>query len=193
MVWWKIVLIAVGGLVGLIVFVSVVGGLFLLRYRREQPSKREVLRPEAGEPEGSALIVYQPGGIGYAEDVAYAIAAGLKSAGWEVHLDRANKETAADLGSFDLLCVGSPTWADSPLPPVVKYIARCAGLEGKPAAVFATGSLDAGPANDRMKSELRKRGASVGESLALLTKIRGEEAERLAREFGRKLARAAKE
>lgn len=191
MVWWKIVLIGVGGFVCLFVVVNVIAGLVLFSYRKPHPPKPETLKPEAGPPLGKAMIVYQPGGSDYCESVAQAIGAGLRGSGWEVHLDRANEQTAADLGGFDLLCVGSPVWMARPHPPVLDYIGRCEGLKGKKAAAFATAGQDPTPGITELKSLLEKNGAVVVDSLGLLVNNRGKEADTLAEEFGKRLAGAA--
>ncbi|HID92871.1 MAG TPA: hypothetical protein EYP60_02130 [bacterium (Candidatus Stahlbacteria)] len=182
--WWKVVLIVLG----ILAICSGVFWIFIRGWDKEQPSKSEVLQPASGEPVGKALIVYHPGATGYTEEVAYAIGEGLQSMNWEVLLDRANKTTVADLTSYDLLCVGSPTYVGTPRPPIMAYIERCAGLKGKESAVFATGSVNPDESNKKMKARLEKRGSKVIESLGVLVKQKGPEANNLAKEFGKKLA-----
>jgi len=115
--WWKVVLIVLGIFVGVI---AVGAGIFYILMRgwdKEKPSKTEILQPKSDESIGKALIVYHPGATGYTEEIAYAIGEGLQSTNWEVTLDRANKATVADLSSYDVLLVGSPTYAGTPRPP----------------------------------------------------------------------------
>lgn len=165
---------------------------FRRSWDRPQPSKKDTLMPASREGVGKALVVYHPGATKYTQEVAYAIGEGLQSMNWEVHLDRANEATNSDLDSYDLLCVGSPTYASAPRPPIMTYIERCSRLEGKESAVFATGSSSPQRANAKMKEHLEKRGSKVLESLSLLVKQRKTEAHPLAKEFAVELAKMVK-
>jgi flavorubredoxin len=186
--WWKVVLIVLGVLaIGTGVFYILMRG-----WDKEKPSKTETLQPESGEPLGKALIVYHPGAIGYTEEIAYAIGEGLQLMNWEVTLDRANKATVAGLTTYDVLLVGSPTYASTPRPPIMAYIDRCIELEGKKIVVFATGGHTPEESNKKMKAKLEQRGAKFVDSFGASLKQKGAEANNLAKEFGKKLANALK-
>ncbi len=163
-------------LVIIVVVVIILGvvmgsGFLLIRsWDREQPSKRDILKPSVPEIAGKTLIIYHPGATGYTEEVAYALGKAFQTKGWEIHLDRANAKTVSDLSDFNLLCVGSPTYAGSPRPPIMNYINRCSGLENKRSLVFATGGVDPEEANKKMQSLLQSKGGKVVGSLALLVK-----------------------
>jgi len=155
-----------------IVLGIVIGGGFLLirSWDREQPSKRDILKPSGPKIVGKALIIYHPGGSGYTEEVAYALGKAFQTKGWEIHLDRANAKTISNLSDFNLLCVGSPTYAGSPRPPLMNYINQCGSLKDRECLVFATGSNSPGEANKKMLSLLESKGGKVVGSLALLVK-----------------------
>jgi flavorubredoxin len=179
----RIILIILGVLV-----IAVIVGFALMRgWDKEKPTKRENLKPE-GDVVAKALIVYHPGGSGYAEDVAHWIGEGLRSNGWEVDLDRANSSTVTDLTTYNLLCVGSPTYAGKPRPPIVSYLERVQGLQGKKSVSFGTAAGDA-EAADRLKEMLEAKGSEVIKVLKFLTGEK-ESAEKEAKDFGSELAKS---
>lgn len=187
----KIVLIIV---VVVVVLVGVGAGSFLYLMRRwdsEQPSKKDTLKPEVSKVVGRALIIYHPGATGYTEEAAYAIGKALQVKSWEVHLDRANSKAISDLSEFNLLCVGSPTYAGSARPPIVNYINRCTNLEKRVCLVLTTGSADPNESNKKLQSLLESRGGKVISSLALLTKQK-DQLDELAEEFAEKIVEVIK-
>jgi flavorubredoxin len=188
----KIVLIIV---VIVVVLVGVGAGSFLYLMRRwdsEQPSKKDTLKPEVSKVVGRALIIYHPGATGYTEEAAYAIGKALQAKDWEVHLDRANSKAISDLSDFNLLCVGSPTYAGSARPPIVNYINRCTNLEKRVCLVLTTGSADPNESNKKLQSLLESRGGKVITSLALLTKQK-DQLDELAEEFAKKIIEVTEE
>lgn len=64
-----------------------------------------------------------------------------------------------DLGSYDLICLGTPVWAFGPCPAINTYLDKCFGLEGKKVVLFNTHS---GMGNNRclnyMQNILVKKG-----------------------------------
>ncbi|MDD2703433.1 MAG: flavodoxin [Candidatus Omnitrophica bacterium] len=43
-----------------------------------------------------------------------------------------------NLGSYDMICLGTPVWAFGPAPAINTYLDRCSGLEGKTVVLFTT-------------------------------------------------------
>lgn len=69
----------------------------------------ETLAPE-GTPEGSALVVYNPGVTGAAKTAAGQIASDLKSGGYKVTLAGIRSVAVADTTGYDVVIVGGPIY-----------------------------------------------------------------------------------
>jgi len=49
------------------------------------------------------------------------------------------KNTDFDLGKYDVIIVGSPTWAGKPSPFIISFMNKAENIRGKKMAVFSTG------------------------------------------------------
>lgn len=141
---------------------------------------------------------------GYSEQTAYAIAKGLVSKSWEVTILRVEptsenalhmlqscgghsvdiKPVNLDVGSYDLVVMGSPTWNNGPVSAIKSYIDQASNLKGKKVALFITagGYSSLNSTEDKLK----ERGAIVTGTLILFNKHKTQ-AEKLAKEFGERL------
>lgn len=141
---------------------------------------------------------------GYCEQTAYAIAQGLVSKNWEVTILRVEptegnvlhmlkscgghavdiKPVNLNVGSYDLIVVGSPTWNNGPVAAIRSYLDHVSNLKGKKVALFITAggysSLNS------TENKIKEQGANVTDTLMLFSRQKAE-AEKLAEEFGEKL------
>ncbi len=71
------------------------------------------------------------------------------------------KNTAANLKEYDMVLVGSPTWAGRPSPYIRSFFTKATSFEGKAAGVFITGG---GPGEDNVKNSesLKEYLGSIG-------------------------------
>ncbi len=140
---------------------------------------------------------------GYCEQTAYAIAQGLVSKNWEVTMLRVEptsgnvlhmlqscgghsvniKPVNLDVGSYDLVVIGSPTWNNGPVSAIKSYIDQV-NLKGKNVALFITaGGYSSLNSTENM---IKERGGNVTDSLMLFSRQKVD-AGKLAEEFGEKL------
>jgi flavodoxin len=106
------------------------------------------------------LVVYDST-YGNTQQIAKAIGAAITG---EVKVLRANEVNIAELNSFDLLVVGSPTQGARPMPSVVEFIGKIpeSALKGKNFAAFDTRIAMAklfGVAAVRIAKILKEKGA----------------------------------
>ena len=66
-----------------------------------------------------------------------------------------------NLGSYDMICMGTPVWAFGPAPAMNTYLDRCSGLEGKSVVLFTTYGSGTGNGRclDYMQQLLAGKGA----------------------------------
>ena len=107
-----------------------------------------------------ALIVYDST-YGNTEQIARAVGAALTG---DVKVLRAGEVNAAELNSYDLLVIGSPTYGGRPMPSVVELlnIIPESAIKGKNVAVFDTRIGIAklfGVAADKIVKSLKEKGA----------------------------------
>lgn len=80
-----------------------------------------------------------------------------------------------DLTDYDLIYIGTPTWAGKPTPAIVTLIDQC-NLRNKDVILFATMTGRGGQATiERMNEKVKARGARVIESFTLNTKDKSSE------------------
>lgn len=80
-----------------------------------------------------------------------------------------------DLTDYDLIYIGTPTWAGKPTPAIVTLIDQC-NLRNKDVILFATMTGRGGQATiERMNEKVKARGARVIESFTLNTKDKNSE------------------
>ena len=78
--------------------------------------------------------------------------------------------SSLDLSNYDLIYIGTPTWANNPTPAIITLIDRC-NWKGKDVILFTTMSSSGGQATlDRLEEKITLRGARVVQSFSLKTK-----------------------
>jgi flavodoxin len=87
------------------------------------------------------------------------------------------KNTDFDMKKYDVILVGTPTWAGKPSPFMKEFLNKANNISGKKVAVFGTGMspIDARDQfKEIMKSNLEKVGASTFDLFLTLQYKRGE-------------------
>ena len=75
-----------------------------------------------------------------------------------------------DIGPFDTIIFGTPTWAGNPTPAILTIIDRL-NLTGKDVMLFATMDSSRGDTNiERLEEKVKMRGARVIETFTISTK-----------------------
>ena len=78
--------------------------------------------------------------------------------------------SSLDLSNYDLIYIGTPTWANNPTPAIITLIDRC-NWKGKDVILFTTMSSSGGQATlERLEEKITLRGARVVQSFSLKTK-----------------------
>lgn len=93
----------------------------------------------AGTEVGKALVVYDPGLSGQAEDAAREIANDLKEKGYTVDLVGISNENAKNTSQYNIIVVGGPIYAGNAIKSVQSYLSNLKPPENAKVAVFATG------------------------------------------------------
>lgn len=79
------------------------------------------------------------------------------------------KPETVDLSNYDLVYLGSPTWASKPAPAMITLIDQC-DFKGKDVIIFATmGSSGGQKVIDRMKEKIEPRGGRMIKSFQVKT------------------------
>jgi flavodoxin I len=111
-----------------------------------------------------ALVVYDST-YSNTEKIAKAIGAALTG---DVKVLRAAEANAAELNSYDLIVIGSPTYGGRPMPSVADFMNKISesGIKGKKAAAFDTRIPTKivkifGFAADRIAKNLKDKGADL--------------------------------
>jgi flavodoxin len=105
-----------------------------------------------------SLIVYFSQG-GTTARVAESIATGLHTAEYRVDLCNMKDEPPPDLGGYDLLGIGSPTYYWRPPFNVMDYVDSLPDLDGLPAFVFLLHNTYRGDAGNPIRHTLARKGA----------------------------------
>ena len=80
-----------------------------------------------------------------------------------------------DFTDYDLIYLGTPTWANNPTPAIITFIDNC-NWKGKDVILFTTLSGNGGEnVLDRLEEKVSLRGARVVESFAITTKDKSSE------------------
>jgi flavodoxin len=79
------------------------------------------------------------------------------------------KPEKLDLTEYDLVYIGTPTWAGKPAPAIITMIDRC-DLKDKDVILFSTMGNNGGEkVNDRMKEKIEARGGRTVNSFTMKT------------------------
>lgn len=83
--------------------------------------------------------------------------------------------SSLDLSDYDLIYIGTPTWANNPTPAIITLIDRC-DWKGKDVILFTTMGNTGGQSTlDRLEEKVTLRGARVVQSFSLKTKDKSPE------------------
>jgi ferredoxin/flavodoxin len=91
--------------------------------------------------------------------VAESIAAGLRAAEYQIDLCNMKDEQPPDMGGYDLLGVGAPTYYYRPPFNVMGYVNSLPDLDGLPAFVFVLHGTYRGDAGNAIRHALARKGA----------------------------------
>jgi flavodoxin len=92
-----------------------------------------------GTAVGKALVVYDPGLSGQAENAAGEIAKNLQGKGYTVDLVGISNENAKNTSQYNIIVVGGPIYAGNASKSVQSYLINLNPPENAKVAVFATG------------------------------------------------------
>lgn len=166
-----------------------------VRIRREVTTELTIRQPHG---RAWALVVYHPGITAFPREIAEGFAAGLGEAGWRVAITTASGAAPTALRGYDLLVVVAPTYWWTPARPLLRWVGRLEGLDGKPVAVLVTGLGSTHRAQRVLEAAVRARGGTVALARPFWTAAPNKDDEytrrtntavavRLAREAGRTL------
>jgi len=145
----------------------ILGSAFLFyKINSDVISKIKVLNPQG---ENKALVIYHPGLSDFQRKVTLAFANGLVSSGWRVEVTTASSRAVADLSSYDLLVLGSPTYGFKPASSIQRYISRVGDFQGKQTVVIVTAAGSAGGSLAIMEKLIQDRNGFIVKSLKLFT------------------------
>lgn len=83
--------------------------------------------------------------------------------------------SSLDLSDYDLIYIGTPTWANNPTPAIITLIDRC-DWKGKDVILFTTMGNSGGQSTlKRLEEKVTLRGARVVQSFSLKTKDKSPE------------------
>lgn len=129
--------------------------------RVQQDISTDVLIVNEQGATGRALVVYHPGLSSFQDNVMEAYIAGLVDADWSVMVSTASVGAPTSMSDFDLLVLGSPTYAWKPAGPITRYLGRLRELSGLPTALILTGGASTGSAADQLEDAATAAGADV--------------------------------
>jgi len=148
-------------------------GSIVLQTQLDVPG--DTLSVNAGGATGRALVVYHPGISDFQEDVTFALVDGLVEGDWACDITTAHRSAPEDVSSYDVLVLGSPTYAWKPASPMQRYVSRLMGAEGKPALLLLTAAGTIAGAFDVFAAEVEAIGGVVVETLPILQAAPNEE------------------
>lgn len=157
----------IGGVVVIIAGITAWVIWYWYRVSQEAPSEFEVLNPAVKG--GTALMVYHPGRRGFCYAVIHTFAQGLVSSGWRVHIATASSQAPTDVGSYDFLVFGGPTYMWSPARPIKRYLSSLGDLQRKPTEIIVTGFGATSRAISIMEKLVREANGQLVRSLSLTT------------------------
>jgi len=152
------------------IMIPVILGFFLgsivLQTQLDVPGR--TLSVNASGATGRALVVYHPGLSSFQADVTFALVEGLIEGGWACDVTTAHRGAPSDVSSYDVLVLGSPTYAWEPASPMQRYVSRLVGAEGKPTLLLLTAAGTIAGAFDVFADEVEAIGGVVAETLPVL-------------------------
>jgi flavodoxin len=125
------------GLVIVVILIFAVMGAVIFDVMSYKATGSQTLQPN-GTPEGKALVVYDPGISGAAQDVATIIANQMQAKGHTVDLAGIKSSKAANTSGYDVIVVGGPIYAGKAATSVQEYLKTLKPV-GAVVGVFATG------------------------------------------------------
>ena len=84
-----------------------------------------------------------------------------------MELVTASSQAPTDVGRYDLLVVGAPTYWWTPALPASRYLERIGNLEGKPTAVVVTASGQVVRSQSVLERQIEEAGGEIGGSVAV--------------------------
>lgn len=142
----------------------------------------------------SKVLVVYASMTGNTEEMAEAIAEGVKQAGAEVVLKEAFDASAAELTEYDAIIMGAYTWGDGELPDeFIDFYDEMASLDlnGKIAAAFGSGDTSYPiycAAVDMIEAKLKELGATISAACIKFEYNASEDEKEQGRSMGRQIA-----
>ena len=148
-------------------------GSILLQTMVGAPTDLLALNPEGST--GLALVVYHPGLSDFQEEVTFAFVEGLIESGWACDVATVHRDAPMDVSSYDLLVLGSPTYAWRPAIPMQRYVSRLLGAEAKPTLLLLTAAGTFRDAFGAFATNIEAVGAVVVDTLGITQAAPNEE------------------
>jgi|GEM_PF-575935 Uncharacterized flavoproteins len=98
-----------------------------------------------------ALVIYQPSKSKASKEVAYKLAEGLNSQGYDVTITYPGKHIESDMSSYSIISFGSPVFFGKPSAAVTKTIERLKDIKGKTVILYSVGGSNEAMELDSMK------------------------------------------
>ncbi|WP_138754889.1 flavodoxin [Paenibacillus sinopodophylli] len=142
----------------------------------------------------SKVLVVYASMTGNTEEMAEAIAEGVKEAGAEVVLKEAFDASPAELNDYDAIIMGAYTWGDGELPDeFIDFYEEMNSLDlsGKIAAAFGSGDTSYPiycAAVDMIEAKLKELGAKISAESIKFEYNASEDEKELGRSLGRQIA-----
>jgi len=123
-----------------------------------------------GDEEAShtALLIYHPGISRFTRNMVTAFANGLVASGWRCHITTASSRAPQDLGAYDLLVLGTPTYNDAPANSIMSYVRDARPITGKAVGLLVTAATSPEWATLNLRRVVEEAGGEVSWSLELL-------------------------
>lgn len=152
-------------IIGIVVLVLIIIGAGIWASTYFNSTSSTTLNP-TGNTTGKALVVYDPGLSGAPKTVATTMAEDLKSMGYTVTLAGINSKDAKNISNYDVLIIGSPTYAGNPSSTVKSYINTLNVNNNTRVGVFSYGGgADDQDSNKVMQQLLQDKGVNVKVSI----------------------------
>lgn len=131
-------------LIGLLCCIFLISGVVMM-VLLQIDIPRDVKNINSDGDEGKALVVFRPGLSFFQEDMINGFVEGLEDNDWSVDVTTASSKTPTDVDDYDLLVLGSPTYAWRPHGSILDYLEEVGDLDGMDVAIIVTsgGSDDA--------------------------------------------------
>lgn len=146
-----------------ILFAAAMLFFFLIMHHNnsERKSKVDVLKTDYAAPK-KALVVYQPSMMSdCTKTVAYEMARGLNSNGYDVTVTYPGKNLSKDVSDYNVLIFGSPVYMGQTSSVLNDYIKGIQSFAGKKVILYTTGAADDSAQLDAMEKLLKDGGAPM--------------------------------